>query len=137
MREPYTADHSWVAEAGQPLERLHRLEIAAEEGIHARSVDELLGREGIADEIGRGVLEVLLLFGSDLFADVGGEAGMPPGEELRHELGEMAWHSTSLARRRSRKRLVRRPPSHCGSGCQEPSAVLPPSLVSKWTGGCH
>jgi hypothetical protein len=46
--------------------------------------------------------------------------------------GEMAWARTSLASRRSRKRLISRVAFHSGRGCQEPSAVFPPSVVSRW-----
>jgi len=83
----------WPERRASQLEQAHRLEVPAEEGIHARAVDdgllavevdELLEREGIADEVGGGVLEALLLFGCDRLAD--GEAGMPPGEQLRHDL---------------------------------------------------
>ena len=60
-------------------------------GVHARAVqhrllaleaDELLEREGIADEVGGGVLETLLVFDCDRLAYVGGEAGVSPGEQL-------------------------------------------------------
>ena len=51
--------------------------------------------------------------------------------------GEMAWLSTSLARRHSRKRLISRVPFHSGRDCHEPFAVFAPSVVSRWTCGCH
>jgi hypothetical protein len=57
-------------------------------GIFAkRLLDGPLQRQRVAHEVGRGVLEVLLVPGLDRLARMGGESGMPPGEEPGHELG--------------------------------------------------
>ena len=80
-----------VADAGEPLERVHGLEVTAQGGVHPRAVqhrllavevDELLEGEGISDEVGGGVLQALLVFGRDRLTHVGGEAGVSPGEQL-------------------------------------------------------
>jgi len=85
-----------VGETGQPLQGVHGLEVASQGGVHPRAVDdrplpvevhEFLERQRVADEVGRGVLEVLLVPGFDRLAHMGGESGMPPGEEPVHELG--------------------------------------------------
>jgi hypothetical protein len=85
-----------VAHAGEPLERVHGLEVPAEGGVHAGAVedglaavevDELLEREGVSDEVGDGIFEAQLVGGCDSLADVGREARVSPGEELLHELG--------------------------------------------------
>jgi hypothetical protein len=52
----------------------------------AVEVDELLEGARVSDEVGGGVLEAELVPGCDRLTDVGGEAGVFPGEELLHEL---------------------------------------------------
>ena len=85
-----------VAHAGEPLERIHRLEVTAQGRLHPRAVehrllavevDELPEREGVADQVGGGVLETQLVRGHDRLAHVGGKAGMSLGEELFDQLG--------------------------------------------------
>jgi hypothetical protein len=72
-----------AADPGQPLERVHGLEVSSDEGVHPRAVDdgvlpvkvdELPEREGVSDEVGGGVLEEELVRGCDRLADVRGEA---------------------------------------------------------------
>jgi hypothetical protein len=72
------------------------LPVAAEGGVHAGAVenglaavevDDLSEREGASDEVGGGVFETPRVGRSDGVADVGGEAGMSPGEQLLDELG--------------------------------------------------
>jgi len=84
-----------VAHAGEPLEGVEGLEVPAQGRVHAGAVEhgpvvvevhELLQRQGVADEVGDGVLEVVLVLGRDRLAHVRGEAGMSPGEELADEL---------------------------------------------------
>ena len=78
-----------VGETGQPLQRVHRLEVSPERGVHAGAVehcllavevDELLEREGRPDEITCQVLDRLLVLEGDRLADVRGEARMSPGD---------------------------------------------------------
>jgi hypothetical protein len=85
-----------VAHAGEPLERVHGLEVPPQGGVHAGAVedgvaavegDELPEREGVSDEVGGGIFEAPRVGRSDGVADVGREAGMSPGEQLRDELG--------------------------------------------------
>jgi hypothetical protein len=72
--------------------------------------------------------------GSPMWAE---KPGWVQAKSLLTSSGEMAWASTSLASSRSRKRLMSRAPFHSGRGCHEPSAVFPPSVVRRWTWGCH
>ena len=87
--------------------------------------------------MGRGVLEVRLLLGFDRLAHIGAEAGMLQETSLETSSCEMAWLSTSLASRRSRNRLLTIDRPTCSTGFEEPSAVLPPSVVSRWACGCQ
>jgi hypothetical protein len=84
-----------VAPPGQPFERVEGLEVAPQGRVHAGAVedglasveiDELLEGEGASDKVGGGVLEVLLVLGTDRLAHVRGEAWVFPGEELSDEL---------------------------------------------------
>jgi hypothetical protein len=65
------------------------LAVASEGGVHPRAVDdgplpvevhELLQRQRVAHEVGRRGLEILLLPVCDRLANMGGEAGMLPGD---------------------------------------------------------
>jgi hypothetical protein len=84
-----------VGQAGEPLERVHGLEIPAEGGIHlgavqhsllAVEVHELLERQRRLDEVGRHVLDGLVVLGRYGLPDVSGETWMAPFQELLSEL---------------------------------------------------
>jgi hypothetical protein len=73
-----------IAHSGEPLERVERLAISPEEGIHLRAVehrlltvqvDELLERERVADQIGGGVFQALPV--------LGGRSGRPRARRSR------------------------------------------------------
>ncbi len=107
--------------AGEPLERVGGLEVAAQSGVHPRAVEhdlvavevvELLEREAVADEVGGGVLETLLVRGRDRLARVadqllerlGPSAGklteqLPPAAEQRAQWGASASFCSHSAHR--------------------------------------
>jgi hypothetical protein len=84
-----------VGETGQPLQRVHGLEVTAERGVHAGAVqhgllavevDEFLEREGRSHEVARQVLDGLPVLEGDRLPDMRGEARMRPGDELAREV---------------------------------------------------
>ena len=84
-----------VGETGQPLHRVHRLDVSPKRGVHAGAVehglvavevDEFLEREGRTDEITSQVLDSLLVLEGDRLGDVRGEARMDPDDELAREV---------------------------------------------------
>jgi hypothetical protein len=84
-----------VGQAREPLEGVHRLEVPTEGGIHLRAihdglpaveVHELLQRQGRLDQVGRHVLDGLLLLGRYGFPNVSGEPWTAPFQEPVSEL---------------------------------------------------
>jgi len=135
-----------VAHAGQSLERVEGLEVTAQGWVHAGAVEdspvvvevhELLQGQGVSDEVGGGVLEVVLVLGSIGSPTCAEKPGCRQARSLRTSSWEMAWRSTSRARSLLRKSLMRRVRSHFDIGKKRPCGVKPPSVVRRWGWGCH
>jgi hypothetical protein len=135
-----------VTHAGEPLERIQGLEVSSERWVHPRAVehrlpaveaDELLEREGIADEVGGGVLETLLVFGAIGSPTWAEKPGCLQASSFWISSWEIARLSRRLPSRRSRNSCISRSASHCAGVCHEPSALRPPSVVIRCRCGCH